>query len=378
MSFFPENYTHEVFLSHAIEDRAAIADELYAALKNAGIKLWYSGDALTSGEDLKREIEVAIDGSRFGVVVFSKGSIHRQWMITELNWLEKKEINNTIVVLPVLYDMTIAELAVIYPRYAARFCIHWHRGVEYTVAQILEHVKKHREIQKLIWRRFLFSLAAIVLSLIFAVSFITYFITHDRPTGEQIENVINERIQAVTNMVDNRYVEPVKREGVVVRQAKIDSTRLAYLETGTSHLRNEYEFNNGTSIIHARMHVEDAIGKDVVELAETPGYGMDSLDIYWSAPTVVDGFRHVSFSLVNKRPIQFSSKGRKNGTVYSVTVNYTNGIQFINVSLTIPPTPAGTKRHEMILAGLGPVETYYFEKGLDGEWYFKEVKQALP
>jgi hypothetical protein len=373
MSFFRKKYSHEVFLSHAVEDRAAIADELYAKLNEAGIKVWYSANALTTGEDLKKEIEQAIDDSRFGVVIFSKGSIHRPWMVTEVNWLELKEDDNTKAILPFLYDLTIEEFAGIYPRLASRFCIHSRRGMDFAVDKILEPIRIEREAQRAARRKRWLITTTIALIMIFASLLARYIVTHDRPTDLQIETAITDRIQKVINLVDGRYANPFKRESSVILRGKVDSVRTAY-QNFKSYFRNEYEFDNGLVVIHARKNVEDAIGENVVELADLPGYGMDSLDIYWSKPIRKDGFQHSSFSLINKRPVNFKWAAEKKDDSYLVKVNYSNGIQYIKVTLTMPPTSAGTKRHEMTLVGFPPEETYYFEKGTDGEWYFKGIQ----
>lgn len=371
MVLFRKKYPYEAFLSHAVEDRNVIATELYERLDEAGVNIWYSGKSLKTGEELEREIEQAIDNCRFGVVVLTRLSIVRPWPLTEYNWLRKKEGKGTKVILPVVHDMAFEEIT--WPGVVSKYCIHSSRGMDFVVEKILEEITAYRESERIKRRleRWLISSMLVILSLLIAA--IIYWNITDRPTHRQINDTINSRVQKLMNTVGNKYLAPFRLQSKLAGQSKIDSSRLAF-ENYKSYYRNEYEFNNDISLTRGRRNVESVLGINLVDLANSPGYGMDSLDIYWSTPTIAEGFRHSSFSIVNKRPLIYSLKKEKQGSSYLVTVAYQNNIQYINVSLTTPPLSTGTKRHEMTLCGLPPSETYFFEKGPDGEWYFTKVE----
>src|SRR5439155_8095269 len=56
---------YDVFLSHASEDKAAIARPLHAALKKAGVSVWYDEAVLTLGDGLRRKIDEGLSRCRF-------------------------------------------------------------------------------------------------------------------------------------------------------------------------------------------------------------------------------------------------------------------------------------------------------------------------
>lgn len=371
MPFFRKKYSYEAFLSHALEDRDVIVTELYDRLDEAGVNVWYSANSLKTGEELQTEIERAIEASRFGVVVITKFAHDRPWPLTEYNWLQKKETTKIKVVLPVVHDMAVEHIT--WPGIQSKYCILSTRGMDFVVGKILEEINSYRETEKNEAKKRWWLLSSVTFIIALLVSSIAYTIAHDRPTDEQIKSTIDARIEKLINTVDNKFIAPFKFQRILVTESKIDSARLAF-ENYKSYYRNEYEFNNDMQVSRGRKNVEALLAINLVDLANTPGYGMDSLDIYWSTPTVTEGFRHLSFCLINKRSITYSIKQERQKPFYVVKVNYANNIQYIDVSLTTPPHATGTKRHEMTLLGTPPSETYYFEKSPDGEWLLTKVE----
>ena len=372
MLFSRRKYRHEAFISHAVEDKAAIADELNARLKAEGLKVWYSGSELIIGGEIHTAIEEALDESRFGIVVLTKTFFNSGWTQKELSWLEKREKGNEKVILPVLHEMTIEELGGINPRIASKFCIEAHRGMDYVVGKIQEEIAKEKARQAAARKKAITLISFIIFLFLLLASYISYTIYTHRPPNKQIQTIIEARIHALDNTIETRYAVSFK-PGILITQHQIDSVKLAY-NNFKSYYRNEYEFNNGNTTIRARKNVENYLHCNLVELADQPGYGMDSLDAYRANQLMADGFRHAGFSLFNKRPVEFTWQGRGDGSLYVVDVTYTNAMRYINVSFTFPPSLTGTKRHEMSLMGFPPSETYYFEEGSDGEWYFKKVE----
>ncbi|HZY79291.1 MAG TPA: toll/interleukin-1 receptor domain-containing protein [Cyclobacteriaceae bacterium] len=375
MWFTGKDFDYEVFLSHAVEDKEAIANELCERLISKGIKVWYSGNELRGGEWISETIYKGLHASRFGVIVMSQHFHASEWTRKELNWLEareKKEKSN--IILTVLHDMTHEEFAVIHPELAAKFYVESKRGADYVVEKIFKEVHNYRAEKKKKKLKVIQACLLISFILIASISYSTFRIYTNRPTPYQIESAINNRITNFLNTIDNRYINPLKSESSrPTSESEIDSV-VSYYRNFKSYYRNEYEFNNGLRSITGRKNVEDAISTNLIELSDQPGYGMDSVDIYFANVLSRDGLRHSRFSLLNKRNVGYTSEEKKDGPVFSVKVNYVNPIRYIDVVLTLPGTANGTKRHEMTLLGFLPAETYYFEEGSDGEWYFKSVE----
>jgi hypothetical protein len=366
---FSRRHVHDVFLSHAVEDKPVIADELYGRLHAEGLRIWYSGKELSSGRDIQDDIEKAIENSRFGIIIYSNQSVNRPWLVKEQAWLQKKEKPDVKVILPILHDLTIEEFRVIDPGMAQKFCIQSRRGMDYVVDKLLDEIKQALEIERQARRRFLVLLLSVALFFVLILSAFVYIYLTDVPTDQQINDVIETRLKNLDNTIKNRYLQPIKLDHVILNSAsKIDSAWTAY-QNVKSYYRNEYEFTDGDKPSRGRKNVETVLQLNLTELADLPAYGMISPEIYW-----IDGIRHASFSLVNNTPIKYKWAGERNGSDYLVSVEYTNNIQYINVSLTVPPTSTGTRRHEMTLVGLMPIETYHFEKASDGTWQLKDTQ----
>ena len=61
----------DVFISHATEDKEAIARPLADALRDGGLRVWYDEFSLTLGDSLRQSIDRGLARSLFGVVVVS-------------------------------------------------------------------------------------------------------------------------------------------------------------------------------------------------------------------------------------------------------------------------------------------------------------------
>ena len=188
----------------------------------------------------------------------------------------------------------------------------------------------------------------------------------------RVTDAIDARIGTFLNTIENRYSNPLRAEATAVGEPTIDSIVLSY-NSIKSYYRNEYELKNGFRSIRGRKNVEVLLLRNLVELSDQPGYGMDSVDIYL-VKIVPNETSTSEFGLLNKRPVTYTQEESKEGNIYMVKVTYTNEIRYINVLLSFPPSSTGIKRHEMTLLALVPNETYYFEKDPDGEWYFKSVE----
>ncbi|KAK9911053.1 hypothetical protein M0R45_034977 [Rubus argutus] len=104
--------SHDVFLSFRGEDtRKTFVDHLYKSLVNAGIRTFRDDDEIERGEDIKPELQKAIQQSWSSVIVFSKDYASSRWCLDELVMIlqRKRRISSSSsdrhVVLPVFYDI---------------------------------------------------------------------------------------------------------------------------------------------------------------------------------------------------------------------------------------------------------------------------------
>jgi tetratricopeptide (TPR) repeat protein len=86
--------TDAIFISHATEDDAFVAD-LRMALENYGLPVWVDSRNLRGGDQLAPEIRQAIETARYVLVVFSPKTINSAWVPQEIEHalnLKKKVI----------------------------------------------------------------------------------------------------------------------------------------------------------------------------------------------------------------------------------------------------------------------------------------------
>lgn len=130
----------DVFLSHATEDKAAVADPLRRALTEAGISVWIDGSEIRLGDSMRRSMEKGLSMSRWGVVVVSPSFLGKYWPQAELDALFAKEGVDRKVILPVYYKVTPEEVREKHLILASKKAILWSDGLEQVVAAIAAEV----------------------------------------------------------------------------------------------------------------------------------------------------------------------------------------------------------------------------------------------
>lgn len=100
----------DVFISHAWEDKDAVARPLAAALRDRGLEVWFDEYALQIGDSLRRKIDDGLRRSRFGVVILSPTFFRKGWAQYELDGLVTLSVTGRQVLLPVWHDLTADQL----------------------------------------------------------------------------------------------------------------------------------------------------------------------------------------------------------------------------------------------------------------------------
>jgi hypothetical protein len=142
------NYEYDAFISHAVEDKIPIANELCAKLERAGLKIWYSGKELGVGDSIEKTIERGLNRSRYGIVIFSPTYLAKNWTIREFYTLLAKEIEEQKVILPVLYNITLDDLKNKDLLMADRFAVNSDKGTDFVVERLVREIKKTNLVKK--------------------------------------------------------------------------------------------------------------------------------------------------------------------------------------------------------------------------------------
>jgi len=98
---------HDVFLSHASEDKDDIARPLQAALQARGLTVWFDEINIKVGQSIRQEIEKGIAHATFGVVILSPNFFAKQWTQAELDALFTKKLSTgRDLLLPIWHRVT--------------------------------------------------------------------------------------------------------------------------------------------------------------------------------------------------------------------------------------------------------------------------------
>ncbi|MEM1097083.1 MAG: TIR domain-containing protein [Bacteroidota bacterium] len=102
----------DFFISHASEDKAAIAKPLADALIASGYSVWYDEYELRLGDSLLQKINEGLAHSEFGVVILSKNFFAKRWTQKELDGLTALETaGGKKKVIPIWHKMTLKEVS---------------------------------------------------------------------------------------------------------------------------------------------------------------------------------------------------------------------------------------------------------------------------
>lgn len=114
---------HDVFISHASEDKADVVEPLAEGLKTAGFDVWYDRFQLTIGDSLRQSIDLGLANSRFGIVILSPAFFAKNWTQYELNGLVQREIEGGKVILPLWHKVSKAEVIAQSPSLADKLAL---------------------------------------------------------------------------------------------------------------------------------------------------------------------------------------------------------------------------------------------------------------
>ena len=128
---------HDVFVSHATEDKKAVVRPLAHALRDRGVSVWYDEFELRVGDSLRRKIDAGIARSRFGLVVLSKPFFAKGWAQYELDGLVTMAVGGRQVLLPIWHEISKDEVVSQSPSLADKVAL---RTADYGIDEIADEV----------------------------------------------------------------------------------------------------------------------------------------------------------------------------------------------------------------------------------------------
>jgi hypothetical protein len=142
---------HDIFLSHASEDKGTFVQELYKRLTEAQYKVWYDENELGWGDNLEKKITEGLRASDYGIVVISNKYFakHKEWTFMEF---EQILTNNNI--LPILHGIDMQTIKNNHPEEYQQIrkwvAISSDKGIDYIVQQAkikIDNLKSEKGIE---------------------------------------------------------------------------------------------------------------------------------------------------------------------------------------------------------------------------------------
>lgn len=135
--------TYDVFISHAWEDKEAVARPLAAALAERGVEVWFDENTLELGDSLRRKIDQGLARSRYGIVILSPRFLEKEWPQRELDGLVARETaSGEKALLPIWHELDAATLMRYSPPLADRLGARSDEGIPALVDKILRVLRK--------------------------------------------------------------------------------------------------------------------------------------------------------------------------------------------------------------------------------------------
>ena len=127
----------DVFISHASEDKASVAEPIAKGLAAAGLNVWLDRQELKAGDSLHRAIDEALANSRLGIVILSPAFFKKEWPQRELGAILALEATNGTRILPILHHLDIRDLTRKTPLLADKVALSTSDGITAVIREVL-------------------------------------------------------------------------------------------------------------------------------------------------------------------------------------------------------------------------------------------------
>lgn len=139
-----EPNARRIFISHASEDKEAVARPLARALAALGWDVWLDEHELQIGDSLNRKLNEGLAAARFGVVVLSPAFFVKEWTKRELDGLVAMETTSgDQMLLPVWHNVSHNDVAKWNPTLADRLAGSTAGGIDALARNLSAAIAAH-------------------------------------------------------------------------------------------------------------------------------------------------------------------------------------------------------------------------------------------
>jgi hypothetical protein len=149
----PARPRYDLFISHASEDKDAVARPLARALTALGFSVWFDEDVLEVGDRLRPSIDAGLARSQYGVVVLSRAFFAKPWPPRELDGLFGREVaEGAEIILPLWHDIDQQFLAAEAPMLLDRLALRTDIGATELADRLSRRLRRERGERELALR----------------------------------------------------------------------------------------------------------------------------------------------------------------------------------------------------------------------------------
>ena len=136
---------YDVFISHAHEDKDAIARPLGRELARRGYRVFLDENELVAGDSLYARLSEALASTRSGVVILSPAFFAKSWPRHELDALMARELGDgSSLIIPIWHGVGAEEVRAVYPALADRLALSTDAGLEAVVVGVVRAIQRGR------------------------------------------------------------------------------------------------------------------------------------------------------------------------------------------------------------------------------------------
>lgn len=360
-----KEYKYDAFISHAVEDKLAIANDLARGLEEAGLSIWYSGSELNAGDSIDKVIQDGLHRSRYGIVILSKNYLDKNWTMKELHFLMSKEGPERKVILPVLFDVSPEDLAAKDINLADRYGLRADGGMGVLVKKLVAEINKGKQTEKKeanrrARRRWVAGVTALIILSGSAYTGTQFY--HARVQGNDAEAVVAHHIAGLESRIKATSMAGLPDNDR--QRVRIEGIRQLFQEFSEvkSYYRNTYLLVTADTTIRFRKNVERALAIDLETLLPANNFGMTDPVVYLVGDSLVNGVRQVRYSVENTAPLTYSQEESGDEADHRrVRVFYHNNIRTIDIAFEFPDDK-GIKRYSVTIYGFPPRESYVLDE----------------
>ncbi|MDH2426931.1 toll/interleukin-1 receptor domain-containing protein [Sphaerisporangium sp. TRM90804] len=115
--------SHDLFISHASEDKQDLARPLAHTLGQLGVDVWYDEYTLSVGDSLSASIDKGLNESNYGLVIISPDFIRKPWPEYEFRSLITLEVGHRKRILPIWHNVTQEDVTKYSPHLADKVAL---------------------------------------------------------------------------------------------------------------------------------------------------------------------------------------------------------------------------------------------------------------